>query len=95
MTMTVCPTCYVHVRQRQAFEDQMQMRKLAHQHQILRQGERAHIQALQLQAVRTRMMGQLQAARIRDSRQLAMLKEMNRLKMALAKAGYYRVLYLR
>ncbi len=93
--LTVCPACYVRLRQRQAFVDQMLIRKAAIQSQILRQRERTHIHALRLQAARTRMMGQLQAARIRNSGRLAVLREMNKIKMALARAGYHRVWYLR
>ena len=94
-TMTVCPACYARLRQRQAFVDQMLIRKAAIQSQILRQRERTRIHALKLQAARTRMMGQLQAARIRNSGRLAVLRETNKIKMALAKSGYYRVWYLR
>ena len=93
--LTVCPACYARLRQRQAFVDQMLIRKAAIQSQILRQRERTRIHALRLQAARTRMMGQLQAARIRNSGRLAVLRETNKIKMALAKSGYYRVWYLR
>jgi hypothetical protein len=93
--LTVCPACYVRLRQRQVFVDQMLVRKAAIQSQILRQRERTRIHALRLQAARTRMMGQLQAARIRNSGRLAVLREMNKIKMALAKSGYRRAWYLR
>jgi hypothetical protein len=92
---TVCPICLVRLRQRQAFEDQMLIRKAALQSQILRQREIARMQALQLQAAHYRMAGQIQAARLRTMGQLALIKEINRARLELAKLRYDYVRHLR
>jgi len=92
--MTVCPICLVRLRQRQAFQDQLLMRKVAFERQMLRQRELTRLQALNLQAAKARVMAQLQAARLRMTGQMAMIREMNRLNMALAKARRYGQRYL-
>lgn len=91
---TVCPICYVRLRQRQAFEDQMLIRKMALQSQILCQRERTRLQALQLQAARNRTIGQIQTARLRTMGQLALIREINKTRLALAKLRYDYVRHL-
>ncbi|MBN2456395.1 MAG: hypothetical protein JXB29_07680 [Sedimentisphaerales bacterium] len=83
--ITVCPICLIKLRQRQHFEDQMLMRKAAIQNWALRQQQINHINALRLQAARSRMIGHIQASRIRTNGQLALIREINRVKLALAK----------
>ena len=83
--ITVCPICLVKLRQRQHFEDQMLVRRAAIQNWALRQRQINHIHALRLQAARARMIGQIQASRIRTNGQLALLREINKIKLALVK----------
>jgi len=80
----VCPGCFVRLRQRQAFEDQMLIRNAALHSQILRQREITRIRALQLQAARLRTMGQL-----------ALIREINKARLELAKLRYDYVRHLR
>jgi hypothetical protein len=87
--ITVCPICLVKLRQRQHFEDQMLVRRAAIQNWALRQRQINHINALRLQAARSRMIGQIQASRIRTNGQLALLREINKVKLALAKLRFY------
>ena len=87
--MTVCPICLVRLRQRQAVQDHLHARKVAFERQMLRQRELARLQALNLQVARIRVMAQLQSARLRTTGQLALIREMNRLKLALARAYRY------
>lgn len=86
---TVCPICLVKLRQRQRFEDQMLARRNAIQNWALRQKQINHINSLRLQAARSRMMGQIQASRIRTNGQLAVLREINKIKLANAKLRFY------
>ena len=86
---TVCPICLIKLRQRQYFEDQMLVRRAALQNWALRQRQVNYIHALRLQAARSRMLGQIQASRIRTSGQLAVLREINRIKLALAKLRFF------
>ena len=92
---TVCPICLVRLRQRQMFHDQILMRKLALNSQILRQRERTRIEALRLQAARARMMGRLQAARLYNHGRLSLNREINKVKLALAKLWYNNARHLR
>jgi len=92
---TVCPICFVRLRQRQAFEDQMLIRNAALHSQILRQREITRVQALQLQAARDRTVGQIQAARLRTMGQLALIREINRTRLELARLRYDYVRHLR
>ncbi len=92
---TVCPICFVRLRQRQAFEDQMLIRNAALHSQILRQREITHIRALQLHAARNRTIGQIQAARLRTMGQLALIREINKTRLELAKLRYDYVRHLR
>lgn len=92
--MTVCPICLVRLRQRQVFQDQLLVRKVVFERQMLRQRELARLQALNLQAAQVRVMAQLQAARLHMTGQLALIREMNRLKLALARAYRYGPRYL-
>ena len=93
-SMTVCPICLVRLRQRQAFQDQLLVRKIAFERQMLRQRELTRLHALNLQAARVRVTAQLQAARLRTTGQLALIREMNRVRLALAKAYRYGPRYL-
>ncbi len=104
--MTVCPVCYVRLQQRQGREDRMHVQRMAFERQLMRQREWARLQALRLQAhrinvmghlqaARMRLSGQLQAAKMRQTGQLATLKEMNRLRAALARAKRYAVRLIR
>jgi len=86
---TVCPICLARLQRRQAFQDQVAIRRMAIQHQLLRQREWARIQALRLQAARVRANAEYQAARLRQTGRLAALREMSRLRLALARAGRY------
>jgi hypothetical protein len=92
---TVCPICLVRLRQRQLFQDQILMRKLALHSQILRQRERTRIEALRLQAARARMTGQLQAARLSNHGRLSLIREINKVKLALARLWYNNARHLR
>jgi hypothetical protein len=67
----------------------MLIRKVALESWALRQRQINYIHALQLQAARSRMTGQIQASRIRTSGQLAALREINKIKLALAKLRFY------
>jgi len=87
--MSVCPICLFRLRRRQAFQDQLLLRKAAFERRMLRQRETTRLHVLHLQAARMRMMGQLQAARLRTTGQLAVIREINRLKLALARAYRY------
>ena len=93
--ITVCPICLVRLRQRQYFEDQMLVRRASIQNWALRQQQINHINALRLQAARSRMMGQIQASRIRTSGQLALIREINKARLTLAKLRYDYVRHLR
>jgi hypothetical protein len=86
---TVCPVCLIKLRQRQYLEDQLLARKVAIENWALRQRQINYINSLRLQAARSRMMGQIQASRIRTNGQLAMLREINRIKLALAKLRFF------
>ena len=92
---TVCPICLVRLRQRQMFKDQILMRKFALQSQILRQRERTRMEALRLQAARARMMGQLHAARLSHQGRLSLVREINKVKLALARLWHSHARYLR
>jgi len=83
--VTVCPTCLVHLRRRQAFQDRLILQRAAYDRRMIRQRETARLQGLQLQAARFRTMAQLQASRLRIQAQMAMISEINRLRLALAK----------
>ncbi len=91
---TVCPICLSRLWRRQAFQDQLFIRKALFERQMHRQRELTRLQALNLQAARIRVMAQLQAARLRATGQMAMIREMNRLKLALAKTHRYGQRYL-
>jgi hypothetical protein len=67
----------------------MLARKVAIENWALRQRQLNYIHSLQLQAARSRMIGQIQASRIRTSGQLAALREINRIKLALAKLRFF------
>lgn len=93
-TITVCPICLNHLRQRQAFNDRLLMQKIRDQRQIMRQHEVARLRASQLQAAgmrarnRIQVAGinsrnQMQIAKTRMNGQLALIKEINRLRIAL------------
>lgn len=86
---TVCPICLVKLRQRQFLEDQMLARKAALESWAIRQRQLNYIHSLRLQAARSQMIGQIQASRIRTGGQLAALREINRIKLALAKLRYF------
>lgn len=86
---TVCPICLVKLKQRQYLEDQMMVRKAAMEAWALRQRQINYIHAMRLQAARSRMTGQIQASRIRTSGQLAALREINKMRLALAKLRFY------
>jgi hypothetical protein len=88
-TFTVCPVCLVKLKQRQYLEDQMLARKAAIENWALRQRQVNYIHALRLQAARSRMIGQIQASRIRTSGQLTALREVNKIKLALAKLRFF------
>jgi len=65
------------------------VRRAALQNWALRQRQVNYIHALRLQAARSRMIGQIQASRIRTSGQLAVLREINKIKLALAKLRFF------
>ncbi len=83
--ITVCPTCLNHLRQRQAFNDRLLIQKIRSQRQIMHQREVARLRALQLQAAGMRSRNQIQIAKTRINGKLAMIREINRLKIALLK----------
>ncbi len=67
----------------------MLARKAALESWAIRQRQINYINSLRLQAARSKMMGQIQAARIRTNSQLAALREINKIKLALAKLRYF------
>ena len=95
-SVTVCPICLNHLRQRQAFNDRLLIQKIGSQRQIMHQREVTRLRALQLQAAgmrarnRIQVAGinsrnQMQIAKTRMNAKLAMIREINRLKIALLK----------
>lgn len=95
-TITVCPICLNHLRQRQAFNDRLLIQKIKYQRQIMHQREVARLRASQLQAAGIRSRNQIQIAGMKSRNQihiaktqmngrLAMIREINRLKIALLK----------
>ena len=95
-TITVCPICLNHLRQRQVFNDRLLIQKVRDQRQIRRQREVARLRALQLQAAGMRARNRIQVASINSRNQmqiaktrmngkLALIREINRLKIALLK----------
>lgn len=98
--MTLCAVCLVKMQRRQALLDYEMRAQAAFQRRLLAQRERIRVQGLRAQAARTRAMGflhaarlrttsQLQAARIRQVGQIATMREMNRLRLTLAKLIYH------
>jgi hypothetical protein len=73
----------------------MLIQQAAIQSQLLRQREITRLQALQLQAARNRTIGQIQAARLRTMGQLALIREINRTRLELARLRYDYVRHLR
>ena len=86
---TVCPSCLAKLLHRQYIEDQMLARKATYELWAIRQRQLNYIRALRLQAARARMAGQIQASRIHTSGQLAALREISKIKLALAKLRYF------
>ena len=95
-TITVCPICLSHLRQRQTFNDRLLIQKIRYQRQIINQREVARLRGLQLQAAGIRSRNQIQIAGMKTRNQiqiaktringkLAMIREINRLKIALLK----------
>lgn len=94
--ITVCPICLNYLRQRQAFNDQLLIHKIRDQHQLMRQHEAEKTRALQLQAAAMRSRRQIQiadmtsrnriqAAKMNIDGRLALIREINRLRIALLK----------
>lgn len=83
--ITVCPICLNRLRQRQAFNDRLLIQKIRYQRQIMHQREIARLRALQLQAAGMRARNQIQIAKTRMNGKLALIREINRLKIALNK----------
>ena len=94
--ITVCPICLNHLRQRQAFNDRLLIQKIRHQRHMMHQHEVTRLHALKLQAAGMRTRNQIQIAGIRSRNQmqaakarmngrLAMVREINKLKIALLK----------
>lgn len=94
--ITVCPVCLSNLRQRQAFNDRLLIQKIRYHRQIMHRREIARLRALQLQAAGMRSRNQIQiaamktrnqmqAAKARISGKLAMIREINKLKIALLK----------
>lgn len=92
---TVCPICLIRLHRRQAFQDRLLLQQAAFGRRRLVQSEWARLQALRLQAERLRVTGHLQAARLRLNGQMAMMREMNRLRLALANMGRHGGRHLR
>lgn len=97
--MTLCPVCLVKMQRRQAFLDYEMRTQAVFQRRLLARRELIRVQALRAQVARTREMGflhaarlrtnsQLQAARIRQAGQIAVMREMNRLRLTLANLIY-------
>lgn len=81
--LTVCPVCLAKLNQRQRMQDEIMVRKIALQRHLLLQRERTRIEALKLQAAKARLMAQLQYSRLSSSHRLALLREVNKVKLAL------------
>lgn len=95
-TITVCPICLNYLRQRQAFNDRLLIQKIRHQRQIMHQREAARLHALRLQAAGIRSRNQVQIANLKSRNRiqaakaqiggkLALLREINKLRIALLK----------
>ena len=94
--ITVCPICLNYLRQRQAFNDRLLIQKIRHQRQIMHQREVTRLRGLQLQAAGMKARNRIQisgmnarnrihVAKTRMNGKLAMIREINRLKIALLK----------
>ena len=71
---TVCPICFVRLHRRQAYRDQLLIQQASFQRSMSRQRESTRIQALRLRAAREQALGRL-----------SVIREINRVKLALAK----------
>ncbi len=71
---TVCPICLVRLRRRQLAEDRLMVQQIAFQRSMARRREWTRIQALRFQAAREQARGRL-----------AVVREINRIKLALAR----------
>ena len=94
--ITVCPICLNHLRQRQMFNDRLLIQKIKDQRQIMRQRERTRLHGLRLQAAGMKARNKIQVssinarnrmqnARARMNAKLAMIREINKLKIVLLK----------
>ena len=93
--LTVCPVCLVTMRRRQAFEDQVALVAAAFQRRLALRREWERMAMLRLQADRMRSAQHFQVVKFRAAGQLAMLKEMHRLRARLAqtRANVFRSLH--
>lgn len=89
--LTVCPICLAKLHRRQAFQDRTQLRQEALARRVALEREWARIQAVRLQAARLRAVTRIQAARLKLTGQLAMMRELHRMRLNLARPGHVRV----
>jgi len=93
--MTVCPECLFNLRLRQDFEDRQTIYSRAFQRRLALQREWARNQALRMQAARMRMAQQGRNQKIRAANRVAMLREMNRLRLKIARSRASALRHLR
>jgi hypothetical protein len=84
--MTVCPECLFNLRLRQDFEDRQTIYSRAFQRRLALQREWARTQGIRMQAARIRAAQQVRKERIRAANRMAMLREVNRLRLKLARS---------
>lgn len=82
-TNTVCPTCAVKLQRRQVYIDRVNTQKLHLQYRMQLRREQTRLDALRLQAMR-----------MRQSAQLAAIREANRARMAGMQARNHAIRYL-
>ena len=87
--MTLCPVCLVKAQRRQAFLDIEMRRQAVFQRRLLAGRELARVQGMRAQIAGSRAMRFLQAAKIRQAGQIAVMREMNRLRLTLANLIYH------
>ena len=92
--LTVCPVCLVALRQRQAFEDRQMLAEAMFRRRLAVHREWQRVAGLRLQSARIRAANAFQIERLRTARQMAVLREVQglRLKMARARAHVLRSL---
>jgi len=82
--LTVCATCQQRLIQRQLVQDRLLLQRISFDREMMRRREVAHVHAMRQAAQRAQHGLHLHAARLRLQRDLAVMREMNRMRLALA-----------